>query len=64
MPGPRRLPRLLTKQGRGEEVERVRRLGLNPDGRSPVHDRTSRLGSSRCRNSAANRSDASFVVSG
>ena len=28
----RRLPDLLVKQGRGEEAERLRRFGLNPDG--------------------------------
>ena len=27
-----RLPDLLTEQGRGEEAERLRRFGLNPDG--------------------------------
>jgi hypothetical protein len=26
------LPELLIKQGRGEEAERLRRFGLNPDG--------------------------------
>ena len=29
---PERLADLLTKQGRGEEAERLRRFGLNPDG--------------------------------
>jgi len=28
----RRLADLLMKQGRGEEAERLRRFGLNPDG--------------------------------
>jgi hypothetical protein len=27
-----KLPGLLIKQGRGEEAERLRRFGLNPDG--------------------------------
>jgi hypothetical protein len=26
------LPRLMIKQGRGEEAEQLRRFGLNPDG--------------------------------
>jgi hypothetical protein len=28
----RKLAELLTRQGRGEEAERLRRFGLNPDG--------------------------------